>query len=95
MFDELLNGTSIVSKSFAENATNAPDKRQQQNTTPSTTTAAADTPPLIIQTTLETTNQALTQAPTVTATENINQAETNKENAQVEEEEFISIFSTP
>ncbi|GJW25907.1 putative reverse transcriptase domain-containing protein [Tanacetum coccineum] len=36
-----------------------------------------------------------TQAPTVTATENINQAETNKENAQVKEDEFINIFSTP
>ncbi|GJW30571.1 retrovirus-related pol polyprotein from transposon TNT 1-94 [Tanacetum coccineum] len=95
MFDELLNGTLIVSKSFAENADNAPDKRQQQNTTPSTTIVAADTPPLIIQTTPKTTNQAPTQAPTVTATENINQAETNKENAQVEEEEFINIFSTP
>ncbi|GKC55727.1 retrovirus-related pol polyprotein from transposon TNT 1-94 [Tanacetum coccineum] len=39
--------------------------------------------------------QAPTQAPTVTATKNINQAETNKENAQVEEDEFINIFSTP
>nr|GEX39948.1 integrase, catalytic region, zinc finger, CCHC-type, peptidase aspartic, catalytic [Tanacetum cinerariifolium] len=62
MFDELLNGTSIVSKSSAENASNAPDKRQQQNTTPSTKTVAADTPPLIIQTTPKTTNQAPTQA---------------------------------
>ncbi|GJW99543.1 retrovirus-related pol polyprotein from transposon TNT 1-94 [Tanacetum coccineum] len=68
----------------------------KQNTTPSTsTTVAADTPPLIIQTTPETTNQAPTQAPTVTAIESINQAETNKENAQVEEDEFINIFSTP
>ncbi|GJZ27274.1 hypothetical protein Tco_0571527 [Tanacetum coccineum] len=50
-----------------------------------------DTPLLIIQTTHKTTSQA----PTVTATENINQAETNKENAQVEEDEFINIFSTP
>ncbi|GJT72650.1 retrovirus-related pol polyprotein from transposon TNT 1-94 [Tanacetum coccineum] len=97
MFDELLNGTtSVVSKSFAVHAVDAPDKRQQHNTTQSsTTTVAADTPPLIIQTTPETTNQAPTQAPTVTATENINQAETNKENAQVEEDEFINIFSTP
>ncbi|GKC29894.1 retrovirus-related pol polyprotein from transposon TNT 1-94 [Tanacetum coccineum] len=81
MFDELLNGTPVVSKSSAENAANAPDKLQQQNTTPSTTTVAAETPPLIIQTTPETTSQAPTQVPTVTATENINQAETNKENA--------------
>ncbi|GKD59384.1 retrovirus-related pol polyprotein from transposon TNT 1-94, partial [Tanacetum coccineum] len=95
MFDESLNGTSVVSKSSVENAANAPDKHQQQNTTPSTTTVVADTPPLIIQTTPETTSQALTQVPTVTATENINQAETNKENAQVEEDEFINIFSTP
>ncbi|GJY50251.1 retrovirus-related pol polyprotein from transposon TNT 1-94, partial [Tanacetum coccineum] len=50
---------------------------------------------LNIQTTPKTTSQAPTQAPTVTATENINQAETNKENAQVEEDKFINIFSTP
>ncbi|GJW44250.1 retrovirus-related pol polyprotein from transposon TNT 1-94 [Tanacetum coccineum] len=43
----------------------------------------------------QTTSQAPIQAPTVTATKNINQAETNKENAQVEEDEFINIFSTP
>ncbi|GJV10738.1 hypothetical protein Tco_1352279 [Tanacetum coccineum] len=64
-----------------------------QNTTQSTTiTVAADIPPLNIQTSPETTSQAPTQAPTITATENINQAETNKENAQVEEDEFINIF---
>ncbi|GKE97707.1 hypothetical protein Tco_0021058, partial [Tanacetum coccineum] len=34
-------------------------------------------------------------APTVTTTKNLNQAETNKENAQVEEDEFINIFCTP
>ncbi|GJY51829.1 retrovirus-related pol polyprotein from transposon TNT 1-94 [Tanacetum coccineum] len=97
MFDELLNGTTqVVSKSSAVTTADAPNQRQQQHTTPSTlTTVAADTPPLNIQTTPETTSQAPTQAPTVTATENINQAETNKENAQVEEDEFINIFSTP
>nr|GEV82257.1 Gag-Pol polyprotein [Tanacetum cinerariifolium] len=36
-----------------------------------------------------------TQAPTVTATANINQAETIMENAQVEDDEFINIFCTP
>ncbi|GJV03396.1 retrovirus-related pol polyprotein from transposon TNT 1-94 [Tanacetum coccineum] len=93
MFDELLNGTTqVVSKSSAVTTADAPNQRQQQHTTPSTsTTVAADTPPLNIQTTPETTSQA----PTVTAIENINQAETNKENAQVEEDEFINIFSTP
>ncbi|GJY63780.1 retrovirus-related pol polyprotein from transposon TNT 1-94 [Tanacetum coccineum] len=97
VFDELLNGTTqVVSKSSAVTTADAPNQRQQQHTTPSTsTTVAADTPPLNIQTTPETTSQAPTQAPTVTATENINQAETNKENAQVEEDEFINIFSTP
>ncbi|GJY64117.1 gag-pol polyprotein [Tanacetum coccineum] len=97
MFDELLNGTTqVVSKSSAVTTADAPNQRQQQHTTPSTsTTVAADTPPLNIQTTPETTSQAPTQAPTVTAIENINQAETNKENAQVEEDEFINIFSTP
>ncbi|GKF23294.1 hypothetical protein Tco_0075616, partial [Tanacetum coccineum] len=93
MFNELLNGTTqVVSKSSTINAADAPDKRQQQHTTPSTlTTVVADTPPLNIRTTPET----ISQAPTITATENINQAETNKENAQVEEDEFINIFSTP
>ncbi|GJT87448.1 retrovirus-related pol polyprotein from transposon TNT 1-94 [Tanacetum coccineum] len=54
-----------------------------------------DIPLLNIQTTPKTTNQAPTQAPTVTSTENINQAETQKENAQVKEDEFVNIFSTP
>ncbi|GKB49093.1 hypothetical protein Tco_0899846 [Tanacetum coccineum] len=97
IFDELLNGTTqVVSKSSAVTTADAPNQRQQQHTTPSTSTiVAADIPPLNIQTTPETTSQAPTQAPTVTATENINQAETNKENAQVDEDEFINIFSTP
>ncbi|GJW02814.1 retrovirus-related pol polyprotein from transposon TNT 1-94 [Tanacetum coccineum] len=88
MFDELFNGsTLVVLKSSAVYAADAPDQRQQQNTTPSTsTTVAADTPPLKIQTTPETTSQAPTQAPTVTATENINQAEIQVENSQVDED---------
>ncbi|GJT15927.1 retrovirus-related pol polyprotein from transposon TNT 1-94 [Tanacetum coccineum] len=74
----------------------APDQRQQQNTTTSTsTTFVVDTPPLNIQTTPKTTSQAPTQAPIITANENINQAETQKGNAQVDEDEFINIFSTP
>ncbi|GJX81137.1 retrovirus-related pol polyprotein from transposon TNT 1-94 [Tanacetum coccineum] len=94
MFDELLNGTTIaVSKSSAVTAADAPDQRQQHNKTLSTSiTVAADTPPLNIQTTPVTTSQAPTQAPTVTATENINQAETQKQNAQAEKDEFINIF---
>ncbi|GJX06953.1 putative ribonuclease H-like domain-containing protein [Tanacetum coccineum] len=97
MFDELLNGTTpVVSKSFAVHAADAPNKRQQQHTTPSTsTTVVADTPPLNIQATPVTTSQAPTQVPTVTATENIIQAETNNENAQVDDDEFVNIFSTP
>nr|GEU91550.1 putative ribonuclease H-like domain-containing protein [Tanacetum cinerariifolium] len=57
MFNELLNGTTqVVSKSFAANAADAPDKRQQQNTTQSTTTTvAANISPLNIQKTPETT----------------------------------------
>ncbi|GJY60250.1 retrovirus-related pol polyprotein from transposon TNT 1-94 [Tanacetum coccineum] len=95
--NELLNETTtVVSKSSAVTAADAPNQRQHHNTTSSTSTiVAADIPPLNIQTTPETTNQGPTQAPTITATENINQAETNKENAQVEEDEFINIFSTP
>nr|GEX09147.1 hypothetical protein [Tanacetum cinerariifolium] len=53
----------VVSKTFAVNANDAPDKRQQQNITQSaTTTVVADIPPLNIQTAHVTTNQAPTQA---------------------------------
>ncbi|GJT00342.1 retrovirus-related pol polyprotein from transposon TNT 1-94 [Tanacetum coccineum] len=97
MFNELLNGTTqVVLKSSAVTAADAPNQRQKQHIIPSTsTTVAADTPPLNIQTTPKTTSQAPTQASTVTATENINQVETNKENAQVKEDEFINILCTP
>nr|GEV22177.1 hypothetical protein [Tanacetum cinerariifolium] len=82
MFDELLNGsTQVVSKSFAETSVDAPNQCQQQHTTP-----------LNNQTTTEPTCQVPTQAPTVSSTENINQAETIKENAQVDDDEFINIF---
>ncbi|GKA63378.1 retrovirus-related pol polyprotein from transposon TNT 1-94 [Tanacetum coccineum] len=53
-----------------------------------------NTPPLIIQTTSKTTSQAPTQAPTITTNENIIQAETNNEYAQVDKDEFINVFST-
>ncbi|GJU82912.1 putative ribonuclease H-like domain-containing protein [Tanacetum coccineum] len=93
MFSELLNGTShVVSKSSAVRAADNPDKRQQHNTThTSTTTDVADPPPLNIHST----HQTPTQVPTVTAHENIIQAETNTENAQFDDDEFINIFSTP
>ncbi|GJX16692.1 retrovirus-related pol polyprotein from transposon TNT 1-94 [Tanacetum coccineum] len=96
MFDELLNGTTlVVSKSSTVNVADAPDKLQQKNTTQSTTTIVATyIPPLNIHTTPKPTFQAPTQEPTVTATENVNHVETYKENAQVEEDEFINIFST-
>nr|GFA90792.1 hypothetical protein [Tanacetum cinerariifolium] len=85
MFDELLNGsTQVVSKSSAVTTADTPSQCQQQHTTP-----------LNNQTTLEPTCQDPTQAPTVTSTENINQAETITENAQVEDDEFINIFCTP
>nr|GEW72459.1 retrovirus-related Pol polyprotein from transposon TNT 1-94 [Tanacetum cinerariifolium] len=96
MFNELLNGTNqVVSKSFIVTVANAPNERQQQHINPSTSiTIAADTPVLNIQTKPKTRSQALTQAPTVTPTENIDQAETLKENVQVEEDELINIFNT-
>nr|GEX06727.1 hypothetical protein [Tanacetum cinerariifolium] len=85
MFDELLNGsTQVVSKSSAVTTADAPNQGQQQNTTPLNT-----------QTTPAPTCQVPTQAPTVTSTENINQAETITENVQVADDEFINIFSTP
>nr|GEZ71237.1 hypothetical protein [Tanacetum cinerariifolium] len=85
MFDELLNGsTQVVSKSSAVTTADAPNQYQQQHTTP-----------LNSQTLPEPTCQDPTQAPTVTSTENINQAETITENAQVEDDEFVNIFYTP
>nr|GEX04018.1 hypothetical protein [Tanacetum cinerariifolium] len=42
----------------------------------------------------EPTCQVPTQAPTVMSTENINQAESNSKNAQVEDDEFVNIFCT-
>ncbi|GJY69281.1 putative ribonuclease H-like domain-containing protein [Tanacetum coccineum] len=93
MFSELLNGTShVVSKSSAVHAADNPDKRQQHNTTHnSPTTDVADPPPLNIHST----HQTPTQVPTITAPENIIQAETNTENAQFDDDKFINIFSTP
>ncbi|GJZ80154.1 retrovirus-related pol polyprotein from transposon TNT 1-94 [Tanacetum coccineum] len=92
MVNHLNRITQVMSKSSVVNAVDAPDQRQQHNTTPSTsTTVAVVTPPLIIQTTPVSTSQA----PTVTATENINQVETHEENAQANEDKFINIFSTP
>nr|GFA13074.1 hypothetical protein [Tanacetum cinerariifolium] len=85
MFDELLNGsTQVVSKSSAETTADAPNQCQQQHTTSLNT-----------QTTPEPTCQVPTQAPTVTSTENINQAETITEIAQVKDDKFINIFCTP
>ncbi|GJX02703.1 retrovirus-related pol polyprotein from transposon TNT 1-94 [Tanacetum coccineum] len=96
MFNELLNGTTpVVSKSSVIHAADAHNKRQQNNTTQSSSTAdVADAPPLNIQTTPQTTNQTPTQVPTVAGTKNVIQAETNSENAQVDDDEFINVFST-
>ncbi|GKE33998.1 retrovirus-related pol polyprotein from transposon TNT 1-94 [Tanacetum coccineum] len=92
-FDELPQMAS--DHSSAVTTADAPNQRQQQHTTPSTsTTIDVDTLPLNIQTTPKT-SQAPTQALTVTANENIIQEKTNKEYAQLDEDEFINIFSTP
>ncbi|GKC27832.1 retrovirus-related pol polyprotein from transposon TNT 1-94, partial [Tanacetum coccineum] len=82
MFSELLNGTSpVVSKSSVVHAADNPVKRQQHNTTHTSTTT-------------DVAYQTPTQVPTVTAPENIIQAETNTENAQFDDDEFINIIST-
>nr|GEY60009.1 hypothetical protein [Tanacetum cinerariifolium] len=78
------NLSPVVSKSSAVSTVDAPNQHQQQNTSPLNT-----------QTTPAPICQVPTQAPTVTSTENINQAEIVEENAQVENDEFINIFSTP
>nr|GEW68204.1 retrovirus-related Pol polyprotein from transposon TNT 1-94 [Tanacetum cinerariifolium] len=77
-FDRL----DVVSKSSAVSAVDAPDQRQQLTT------------PLNIHTTPAPTCQVLTLEPTVTLSENINQAEEYAENDQVIDDEFINIFST-
>nr|GEX11568.1 retrovirus-related Pol polyprotein from transposon TNT 1-94 [Tanacetum cinerariifolium] len=84
MFDELLNGSSkVVSKSSVVSTADAPNQCQQLTT------------PLNTHTTPVPTCQVPTQAPTVTSTENMNQAEMVEEYAQVENDEFINIFCTP
>nr|GEW68663.1 hypothetical protein [Tanacetum cinerariifolium] len=84
MFNELLSGSSkVVSMSSVVSAADVPYQRQQYTT------------PLNIHTTPAPTSQVSTQAPTVTSSENINQAETYAENDQVANDEFINIFSTP
>nr|GFB79673.1 Gag-Pol polyprotein [Tanacetum cinerariifolium] len=84
MFDELLNGSSkVVSKSSVVSAADVPNQRQHHIT------------PLNIHTTPAPTCQVPSLAPTVSSTENINQAETYAENNQVVDDEFINIFCTP
>nr|GFB01878.1 integrase, catalytic region, zinc finger, CCHC-type, peptidase aspartic, catalytic [Tanacetum cinerariifolium] len=69
MFDELPNGSSkVVSKSSVVSAADAPNQRQYYTT------------PLNIYTTPAPTCQVSTLAPTVSSSENINQAETYAEN---------------
>ncbi|GJR48548.1 retrovirus-related pol polyprotein from transposon TNT 1-94 [Tanacetum coccineum] len=90
------NVPQAAETSSAIDVAHDPDKRQHHNTThSSTTTVVADALPLNIQTTPQTTNQAPTQVPTVTANENIIQAETNTEYAQINDDEFVNVFSTP
>nr|GEZ98348.1 hypothetical protein [Tanacetum cinerariifolium] len=81
--DSLSPGPQFVSKSSTVTTVDVPNQCQQQHTTSLNT-----------QTTTKSTCQVPTQAPTVSSTENINQAETIKENAQVKNDEFINIFST-
>nr|GEX30251.1 hypothetical protein [Tanacetum cinerariifolium] len=69
--------------SSAKTTADAPNQCQQKHTTPLNT-----------HTTPEPTCQDPTQAPTITSTENINQAEMITENAQVEDDEFINIYCT-
>ncbi|GJU40267.1 retrovirus-related pol polyprotein from transposon TNT 1-94 [Tanacetum coccineum] len=90
-----VNVPQIAETSFVVPIVDASDKRQQQNTTSSTsTTVVVDSTPLNIQTTPEPSIQVTTQVPTITTIENNDQVEIHVENAHVEEDEFINIFST-
>ncbi|GJT38293.1 retrovirus-related pol polyprotein from transposon TNT 1-94 [Tanacetum coccineum] len=89
------NVPQAVKTSSAIHTADERDKHQQQDTTPSTsTTIAADSPPLKIPTTPVPASQSPIQIPPVTPTKNINQVESQDENVQVEEDEFVNIFST-
>nr|GFC35592.1 retrovirus-related Pol polyprotein from transposon TNT 1-94 [Tanacetum cinerariifolium] len=84
MFDELLNGSSkAVTKSSVVCSADAPNQRQHHTT------------PLNNHTTPAPTCQVPSLAPTVSSSENINQAQTYAENDQVADDEFINIFCTP
>nr|GFB48155.1 hypothetical protein [Tanacetum cinerariifolium] len=83
MFDEFLNGSSkVVSKSFTVYAADATNQRQHHTT------------PLNNHTTPVPTCQVPTLEPTVSSSENINQAKTYAKNDQVTDDEFINIFLT-
>nr|GEU45327.1 hypothetical protein [Tanacetum cinerariifolium] len=82
--DSLSPGPQFVSKSYSVTTADTPNQCQHHHITPLNT-----------QTTPKPTCQVPTQAPTVTSTANINQAETITENALVENDEFINIFCTP
>ncbi|GJU66375.1 hypothetical protein Tco_1252634 [Tanacetum coccineum] len=89
MFSELLDGTShVVSKSSAVHAADNLDKRRTTITFSTIKRCCDDT----LQLNFIQTHQTLTQVPTVTAPENINQAETNIEYAQVDDDEFNDPF---
>nr|GFC44884.1 hypothetical protein [Tanacetum cinerariifolium] len=84
MFDELLNGSSkVMSKSSAVSAADALNQRRQPSA------------PLNNHTTPVPTCQNPSITTSVISSENINQAEPHAENAQVADDEFINIFSTP
>nr|GFC64592.1 Gag-Pol polyprotein [Tanacetum cinerariifolium] len=84
MFDKLLNGSSkFVSKSSIVSSADAPNQRQHHTTQLNNHTTPAPS------------CQVPTLAPTVTSSENMNQAETYAENDQVVDDEFINIFCTP
>nr|GFB76733.1 retrovirus-related Pol polyprotein from transposon TNT 1-94 [Tanacetum cinerariifolium] len=84
MFDELLNGSSkVVTKSSAVCSADALNQRQHQTTSLNNHTTHAPT------------CQVPSLEPSVSSSENINQAETYAENDQVADDEFINIFCTP
>nr|GEV79578.1 retrovirus-related Pol polyprotein from transposon TNT 1-94 [Tanacetum cinerariifolium] len=84
MFDELLNGSSmVVSNSSAVSAADAPNQRYHHIT------------PLYNHSTTAPTCQIPSLAPTVSSSENLNQTGSYAENDQVADDEFINIFCTP
>ncbi|GJU94126.1 retrovirus-related pol polyprotein from transposon TNT 1-94 [Tanacetum coccineum] len=94
MFNELLNGNAetVTTTNELESLYSPRCFSELRHGTCSSCVKVFRYPPPL---NIHSTHQTPTPVPTVIAPENIHQAETNTENAQFDDDEFINIFSTP